>query len=250
MLRLTWPLVLFVCPFVFLACAGTGEDELDPFDALVRDIAPRLFVDVAAPGNIDAGVRDGTVGDGSLSDSAPNPDAALPMGDPACIALSDCLQSCEDANCSLQCRMQAPEMASALYDAIYACASQNACNEPGGSYNAVCMEEHCHLELLSCTDRPRRGHRRRWGRGLVRSSMAVYESVPRVTLTVGTIAWSLPASRGLINWSLCRSAYAVRNVPMETSPACFAPAKLRWPPATDRSVCPAASPSVPIIATA
>ena len=123
----------------------------------MRDVAPRLSIDAVVPSASDAGMIPSLdQGAGDRADATMEADMGTPrpQGDEACIALAQCLSGCEEADCSLLCRNQASDEAKMLYDAIFACGSQHACNEPGGAYNVECMNDNCLFELDSCYGPP------------------------------------------------------------------------------------------------
>ena len=61
---------------------------------------------------------------------------------------------CSDPDCSLACRRAAPVDSTALYDAIFACGSANACNAEGGGYDPQCLAMHCAAEQEACLGPP------------------------------------------------------------------------------------------------
>ena len=152
-IRTTWFLILSVMTLLTGGCAGTDE-AVDFVDAQPRDADRRVVIDAYVPPAMDGGM--GPAADaGSLDTGPAGPDAApLPMGDPGCQALDACLDGCQDADCSLNCRNQATAESRTLYDAMFSCGTQNACHEPGGAYNTECMNEHCADELLACYGPP------------------------------------------------------------------------------------------------
>ena len=151
----TLNLTLFVFAVTGFGCAGSEEAEPPPQNFSVRDASARILLDggilnpqvdqgLSGSDGLDVGVT--SVGDGGMpspQDMAIEQDAAPPSGDPACQTLAECLAGCSEPECSLACRMAATDTATQMYDAIFACASTNECNRPGGGYDQTCMNEHC-----------------------------------------------------------------------------------------------------------
>lgn len=91
-------------------------------------------------------------------DAAPAPDATPapdldPDPSPAiedCMALEGCLRVCDDADCARGCREQVSADGAARYDAIFVCARESGCTEPGGTLNEACMQVNCQRERDAC----------------------------------------------------------------------------------------------------
>ncbi|MEE2756459.1 MAG: hypothetical protein VYA30_07345 [Myxococcota bacterium] len=134
-----------------VGCAGAEIDETQTAPPIERDAGAQIILDTQSPmadvspasTNQDAGLVD--------SDLV---DAALEMGDSGCRDLAQCLSECSSPDCSLACRMAAPEASSALYDAIFVCASANDCARPGGNYDQMCMTLNCADEQQACIGPP------------------------------------------------------------------------------------------------
>lgn len=152
-----WTLTVAVAMLGGWACTPAGGETEDPEDGAVRDVQPmlgRLDASVPLP---DAALDAGQTGDdrGLTADGGPMPDAAPDMadervGDPDCAALAACLMACDDADCSRACRDRAPAESGDRYNAIFDCARESGCTEPGGTLNADCMAANCADEELAC----------------------------------------------------------------------------------------------------
>ncbi len=158
--RIIGSVVLGVFAAFAVGCVPAGGEE-EITDIGIRDIGPAVVLDMFVPremGNddpIDVGTDDDP--DGSIADdAAPVVDMAPPVerGDADCRALDACLRACGDADCSRRCREMAPPEGAALYDAIFICARESGCTEPGGALNEVCMETNCSDERLACFGPP------------------------------------------------------------------------------------------------
>ena len=154
---------------VTFGCAGAEIDaEQTPQPPVSRDAGAQLLLDAGLERTQDAEASD--QGGSALTD-VETVDAALEMGVPECIELSNCLAACDDPECSLGCRNMATEDARALYDSIFVCASANDCSRPGGGYDRNCMEMHCDAVQRACLGPPPPGPHHRWGMVHVQSSM-------------------------------------------------------------------------------
>ncbi|MBV69776.1 MAG: hypothetical protein CMH52_00375 [Myxococcales bacterium] len=142
------------CIFVLgslVGCAGAEIDSPETEPPISRDAGMRLILDAQLPAS-DANPASPNL-DSGLMDSDPI-DVAIEMGDLQCRELSECLADCSDPDCSLACRMAAPDMSTALYDAIFVCASANDCARPGGNYDQMCMTLNCAAEQRACLGPP------------------------------------------------------------------------------------------------
>lgn len=113
-----------------------GEDAVRPLP--VEDIGPG---DADADPSLDAGISD---------QSPVEPDADPGPGDPDCAILAACLQACDNAECSRACSARAPMESRDRYNAIFTCARDQGCTEPGAPPNRACMEERCAEVELAC----------------------------------------------------------------------------------------------------
>ncbi|MCB9528715.1 MAG: hypothetical protein H6701_10050 [Myxococcales bacterium] len=157
-MRLRWRGAVGACVLGLLAgcvpAGGEGDDE-DP-EGGVRDVGGVLGGDDAfRPLPVDdmgpPGSDGGPGADGGGDVDVPVIDAETPgPGDPDCATLAACLQACDNADCSRACRARAPAESSARYDAIFACAREQGCTEPGAPPNRECMEARCAEVELAC----------------------------------------------------------------------------------------------------
>lgn len=137
------------------ACVPAGGEAEDTDDASVRDVEVMFGSRDAAPPipdlGLDMGARDaGRVADEGAANDVGAPDADPSEGDPDCATLAGCLAGCDDIDCSRGCRERAPAESGALYDAIFTCARESGCTEPGGGVDEACMQMNCGEARRAC----------------------------------------------------------------------------------------------------
>lgn len=152
-MRMRWALALVM---VLGGCVPAGGDKEEDDDVGVRDVGGILGGDdMMRPLPVDDMGGGGPDG-GPVADAAPADmglvelDAEPPPGDPDCAALAACLQGCGNAECSVACRNRTPPESSARYDAIFTCAREQGCTEPGAPPNRACMEARCAEVEFAC----------------------------------------------------------------------------------------------------
>ncbi len=158
------------CLALCVGCVPAGGEEED-VDSAIRDATPAVLLDMFVPVEPDGGGMGGAGGEGGAGGMGGEGGAggmggmggaggmggmggAPAMGDADCRALDTCLRGCGDPECSRMCREVAPAEAGALYDAIFACARESGCTEPGGGLNEPCMQTNCNDERLACLGPP------------------------------------------------------------------------------------------------
>ncbi len=119
------------------------------------DVGPTMPVGPAADdaGGPEVGV-DGA-GETQPRDMGRPPPEELPEGDEECAALALCLRDCaREPECDAACRDAASPASVMRYDAYTACAFNAGCSEPGGRFNAACVEARCFIERATCFGPP------------------------------------------------------------------------------------------------
>lgn len=147
-----------------------GEEEEDERDVQIRE--PGRLADAFVPReDMGAGGEGGQVGAGGTAGEGQGGEggeagegggvagaggAPPDLGDPDCRTLANCLQSCAqgDGDCSRMCRAAAPAESAARYDAIFMCATDNGCNNPGGGFDNACIDERCAEVVEECFGPP------------------------------------------------------------------------------------------------
>ena len=100
------------------------------------------------PARVDSGPSVGV-------DGGPMRPEELPEGDEACAEFALCMRDCAgDPPCATACREGTPPASVARYDAFINCAFGAGCNEPGGRFNAACVEARCFIEQVTCFGPP------------------------------------------------------------------------------------------------
>lgn len=156
---------------LIVGCVPAGGEE-EETDSTIRDTGPAILLDSYVPVDFGAGGAGGEGGEGGQGgeggvggeggaggEGGVGGEGGMggmpgPMGNADCRTLDACLRACDNADCSRMCREMAPDEGADLYDAIFLCARESGCTEPGGTLNEPCMEANCSAERLACFGPP------------------------------------------------------------------------------------------------